>query len=76
MLEIGRIPPPLAYLYLITTAGVTFTLADYRTMAAINRDDLVLWNEAKIQREKDEAEMAQQNSQQPARSNAFFGRLR
>lgn len=31
------------------------TLADYRSLAALNRDDLVLWAEA--QRLKDEAEM-------------------
>jgi len=53
----GRCPSELQYINAFRGAGVTLTLWDYRSLASLNRDDLVLWNDAEAQRAKDEAEL-------------------
>ena len=37
---------------------MTLTLQDYLSLASLNRDDLVLFNEAEAQRARDDAELA------------------
>ena len=53
----GRCPPELQYINALRGAGVTLTLRDYQGLASLNRDDLVLWNEAEAQRARDDAEL-------------------
>ena len=36
---------------------MTLTLGDYKGLASLNRDDLILWNEAEAQRAEDQAEL-------------------
>ena len=43
-------------------AGVQITLADYRTMAALNVEDMILFNEAEAQRAEDAAELRRNGS--------------
>jgi hypothetical protein len=38
-------------------SGVTLNLSEYVDLAAVNRDDIRLWNEAAAQRQADEAEL-------------------
>ena len=54
----GRCPGELEYLNHLKGAGVQISLADYRTLAALDRDDLILWNESEVQRLQDDAELA------------------
>ena len=56
-LEMGRCPPELGYINALRGAGVTLTLSDYKGLASLNRDDLILWNEAEAQRAEDQAEL-------------------
>ena len=53
-------PPELMYVNNLKKAGITLTLSDYKGMAALNRDDIALWNEAEAQRTKDETELQKQ----------------
>jgi hypothetical protein len=57
----GECPPELSYLNNIKGAEVTLTLSDYRKLAAISRDDLILWNEAALQRAEDKAALDAQD---------------
>jgi hypothetical protein len=59
-LELERCPPELGYINTLKKAGIVLSLSDYREMAALNRDDLALWNEAEYQREADRAELRKQ----------------
>lgn len=53
----GRCPSELQYINSLRGAGVTLTLKDYQSLASLNRDDLILWNEAEVQRARDDAEL-------------------
>ena len=44
-------------------AGVQITLSDYLTLASLNRDDLVLFNEAEAQRAEDAAELGRKGGE-------------
>lgn len=53
----GRVPPALMYLERMKLAGVSVTLEDYHDrVPALMRDDLVLWEESRIVRQKAEYE--------------------
>jgi len=52
-----RCPPELGYINSLKKAGVVINLADYRGLAAINRDDLILWGDAEAQRLQDEQKL-------------------
>ena len=53
----GRCPGELSWVNQLKGAGVQITLADYRTLAALNVEDLILFNEAEAQRAEDAAEL-------------------
>lgn len=53
----GRCPGELEYVNQLKGAGVQISLSDYRTLAALNREDLILFNEAEAQRVQDDAEL-------------------
>ncbi len=53
----GRCPPELQYINALRGAGVTLTLRDYQSLASLNRDDLVLFNEAEAQRARDDEKL-------------------
>jgi len=57
MLEMKQCPSELRYINNLKRAGIVITLADYRKMASLNRDDLILWNDAEAQRIQDEQEL-------------------
>ncbi len=59
-LELERCPPELNYINVLKKAGITLTLSDYKSLASLNRDDLVLWSEAENQREVDRIELKKQ----------------
>ena len=44
-------------------AGVQITLADYRTLAALNVEDMILFNEAEAQRAEDAAELGRKGGE-------------
>lgn len=50
----------------IVLSGVRITLSEYRDLAAINRDDLVLWESARLQRQEDELDLAIKGSERLA----------
>ena len=63
MLEMKQCPPELSYVNDLKRAGVVITLEDYLKLSSLNRDDMVLWNEAEAQRTEDEIELRKQGSQ-------------
>lgn len=71
LLETGQCPRELSYVNDIKGTGVQFTLQDYRSLAAINRDDLVLFNQAEAQRMKDDAELRKQEADGTARGSGI-----
>jgi len=46
------------YVNALASSGVVLNLTEYKDLAAINRDDIVLWNQAEAQRQHDEIELA------------------
>lgn len=50
------------YVNRIVSAGAVLNLSEYKDLAAINRDDFVLWNEAEAQRKADAIELANQEA--------------
>jgi len=54
----GQCPSELRYCNDLRAAGVTITLADYRGLASINRDDLVLMGEAAARKAEDDITLA------------------
>ena len=53
----GHCPPELQYINSLRGAGVTLTLKDYQSLASLNRDDLILFNEAEAKKAKDDGEL-------------------